>query len=123
VPMIRGVVIVDSLSGKGLLDVVQPTRRWSYDPPDRAPGQPQRWSVVDFEAPDERGDEIAQLLADSLVPGPWYCDFHSEDTVWVAFSGRYFKYPRGDDRGREAAIRHGRQAGVPLAQLDWREDY
>lgn len=51
------------------------------------------------------------------------CDFHSDDTVWVAFSGRYFKDAKGDDRGRAAAIRHGSQAGVPSAQLDWREDY
>ena len=98
--MIRGVVIVNSLSSKGLLALVHPTRTWAYEPPDRAADQPERWSVVDFEAPDERGDEIAQLLGDSLLPG-WYCDFHSDDTVWVAFSGRCFKYARGDTRGRE----------------------
>lgn len=121
--MIRGVLIVDSLSKQGLFELARPTKSWSYTPRDRAPHQPERWSVVDFEAPDERGDEIARFLSEALIPGPWYCDFHSDDTVWVIFAGRSFKYARGDARGRAAAIRHGSEAGVPPAQLDWREDY
>lgn len=121
--MIRGVVILESLRERRVPDLVRPTRTWTCDPPDPGPDQPERWSVVDFEAPEEQGDEIARLLSDSLLPGPWYCDFHSDDTVWVAFSGRCFRYARGDARGRAAAVHHGREAGVPPAQLDWREDY
>ena len=121
--MIRGVVIVESLSSTALFSLVHQKRTRTSDPPDRVESQPERWTLVDFEAQNERGDEIAQLLADSLLPGPWYCDFHSDGAVWVAFAGRYFKYAQGDDQGRAAAIHYGRQAGVPEAQLDWREDY
>jgi hypothetical protein len=83
-------------------------------------GQPLTWTFLDFEAPDERREQLAEALSAALVPaGGWYCDFRNADETFVVFSGRIFRYPRGDPRGRAEAEEYARSVGVPEAQLDW----
>lgn len=82
--------------------------------------QPQTWTIVDFEADDDRADDLAAALAAALAEPGWWADFRSDRETFVVFPGRTFRYPRGDADGRAEAQRYGREvAGVPEDQLDW----
>ena len=88
-----------------------------------APTQPPVWTFFDFEAPDERAEELAAALAAALLPdGGWYADFQTEVEHFVIFANRVFAYAKGDTVGRDAAAAYGRSVGVPDQQLDW-ENY
>jgi hypothetical protein len=84
-----------------------------------AAGQPQLWTVIEFEVPADRAPELAEALSRLLLESSWYCDFHSAGEVFVVFGGRVFHYRRGDRAGRARAEEYGRSVGVPEAQLDW----
>jgi hypothetical protein len=82
--------------------------------------QPSIWTFVDFEAPDERADELAQALADVLIADQgWWADFRVGDDHVVVFAGRVFRYRVGDAVGRDEARAYGLAAGTPAHQLDW----
>jgi len=83
---------------------------------------PLTWTFIEFEAADEDGERLAEALGDALDAScGWYCDFRTDDETFVVFSGRVFRYPRGDRVGRADAEEYGRSAGVPESQLDWPE--
>jgi len=83
-------------------------------------GQPELWTVIEFAVAADRAPELAEALSRMLLKqGGWYCDFHSEQEVFVVFADRVFRYPHGDEAGRARAAEHGRALGVPEAQLDW----
>jgi hypothetical protein len=87
-----------------------------------AEGQPDVWTFVDFEAPDERAGALADALAAALLPEMgWYADFTVGDDRVVVFAGRVFRYRIGDEAGRREAIEHGLAAGTPPHQLDWEQ--
>ena len=65
------------------------------------------------------GDALASELADSLLSPGWYANWNSDTEATVVFPGKVFRYPRGDQAGREEAKAHGRSVGVPEPQLDW----
>jgi hypothetical protein len=82
--------------------------------------QPSIWTFVDFEAPDERADALAQAIAGALLADDgWWADFVVGDDHVVIFAGKVLRYRIGDDAGREAAVRYGLAAGTPRHQLDW----
>jgi hypothetical protein len=82
--------------------------------------QPDVWTFVNFEAPDELADELAEVLAGMLLPEDgWYADFRVGDDHVVVFAGRVFRYRVGDRAGRAEAVAHGRRVGTPEHQLDW----
>lgn len=118
----RGTLIAESLQdGSELADVrmtVTKVARSNFG--DVAAGQPQVWTILEFEIDDDDAGQLAAALEQSLRPdGGWYCDFRSDDETIVVFAGRSFRYRRGDTPGRAAATEHGRSVGVPEAQLDW----
>ncbi|MEU4236318.1 hypothetical protein [Actinoplanes sp. NPDC026619] len=85
-----------------------------------SPTQPKIFTEINFEAPDEYADELAETLAGALAEGPdWYADFRAGDDHVVIFPGRIFRYSVGDARGRAEAVTYGRDLGIPEAQLDW----
>ena len=85
-------------------------------------GQPLTWTFIEFQVPIEHVDAWADKLSKVLDQRHgWYCDFRSPDETFVVFSGKVFRYPRGDVAGRSRAADHGRAVGVPEAQLDWPE--
>ena len=87
---------------------------------DAGAGQPLLWTVIEFEIPADRAHELAEALSRLLLAdGGWYCDFRSAQEVFVVFSGRIFRYSRGDRSGRARAEEYGRSVGMPEAQLDW----
>lgn len=119
--MVRGGLIMESLRrGTTLGDIglmVRSIRRLA--PEVITSDQPDTWTLLEFETGDANAERLAHLLADILDEPGWYADFHSDDETFVVFSGRVFRYPRGDRAGRAAAERYARSMGVPEAQLDW----
>jgi hypothetical protein len=82
--------------------------------------QPDVWTLLDVQAPDELADELAEALAAALIEGQgWYADFRVRTDHVVVFPGRIFRYAVGDMAGRDAAVKYGAAAGVPENQLDW----
>jgi hypothetical protein len=85
-----------------------------------SPSQPSLWTFLDFEVPDDRVDELTVLLAAALLPDDgWYADYQSATEHVVVFSGRSFRYRKGDPAARAEAVAFGRAAGTPDHQLDW----
>ncbi|MEV4154875.1 hypothetical protein AB0J48_17795 [Nocardia salmonicida] len=119
---LHGVFIVEGLRPDAVLSdldiVVRSIRRIAVDAP--ASDQPKIWTLIDFEGADAAGERLAELFARTLLPGPWYVDFHSAGTTFVTFAGCMFAYARGDVDGRARAAEYGRTVGVPESQLDWR---
>ena len=86
-----------------------------------SPDQPSRWTLIDFEAPDVRAGALAEACSATLDQPGWYVDFHTAAEQYVVFSGRVFRYPRGDASGRAEAEAYALGHGVPAAQIDWPE--
>ena len=85
-----------------------------------SPTQPDVWTFVDFEIPDDRVDELTAALVAALLPDDgWYADYQSPTEHVVVFAGRSFRYRKGDARARDEALAFGRAAGTPEHQLDW----
>jgi hypothetical protein len=116
-----GNLLAESLRKQEALDVVPLTVRRIYraDDGDLSAGQPLTWTFIEFELPDERVEPFAEALSDALEPGPWYCDFRSDDETVVVFADRVFRYPRDDQSAREEAEGYARSVGVPEDQIDW----
>jgi hypothetical protein len=82
--------------------------------------QPPIFTEINFEAPDEYAEELAETLAAALSDGPnWYADFRTGPDHVIVFPGRVFRYRVGDAAGRAEAVAHGRAQGIPEPQLDW----
>jgi hypothetical protein len=120
--MINGAIILESLSEDARLDNLALSIRelYRFRPPVTAPGHPPVWSVIEFEAPETSASPLAQALTDVLSEQPgWYVEFRSPTETFIVFRGKYFRYPRGDNRGRAEAQEYGRLTGTPESQLDW----
>ena len=121
--MIAGCLLAESLAVGADLKVpdLVVTRLGRHDASgSTVPTQPDVWTFVNFEAPDERADELASVLAEMLRPEDgWYADFRVGDDHVVVFSGRVFRYRVGDQAGRAEVVDYGRRAGTPEHQLDW----
>lgn len=119
---ISGTLIAESLRVGGTVEGVALTVRkiTRADLGSLDAGQPRSWTFLEFEADDGDAGLLAEALSGALDGGGgWYCDFRNDKETFVVFSGRAFRYPRGDTSGRAAAKEYGRSVGVPEAQLDW----
>ncbi len=94
--------------------------RRSFD--DGSPQQPAIWTFVRFTVDDATTPALAMALAEALDEvGGWYCDIQTALETFVVFPRKVFRYPRGDEAGREDAAAHARQIGIPESQIDWPE--
>jgi hypothetical protein len=118
----KGVLLGESLRPDALLEgvVLEVSKIYRRLAGDVEAGQPELWTFFEFEVPAEAVEELAKRLSRALkAKGGWYCDFHSDDEMFVVFAGRIFRYPRGDRSERERVEEYGRSVGVPETQLDW----
>jgi hypothetical protein len=119
--MIDGTLIMESLKvGADLTDLKLTVRQISkYRANGITEDQPDVWSVLEFDADETDGPDLAEAFAGALDQPGWYVNFQCPTESFVVFSGRIFRYPRGDAAGRAEAQEHGRKLGVPERQLDW----
>jgi hypothetical protein len=119
--MVTGTLIAESLRVGAELNAVplHVTRIWRGDVGSPPAGQPKVWTVLHFEADDDRAEQLGESLAKALDEGPWYVDFSTADEKFVVFAGKVFSYPRGDEAGRAAALGHAAKIGIPEDQMDW----
>lgn len=118
-----GTLLAESLRKESVLKGVplHVCRIWRTDAGDPSAGQPLTWTFIEFEVPEASGEMLAQELGLVLEPGPWYCDFRSDDETFVVFAGRVFRYARSDRRARREVEAYARSVGVPETQVDWPE--
>ena len=82
--------------------------------------QPKIWTFIDFQAPDDMADAVADALAHILAPDDgWWADFVVGDVHFVVFADRVFQYRIGDLDARNQVVAYGIRAGTPRHQLDW----
>jgi hypothetical protein len=120
--MIEGTLIAESMRVGAELDGVQlVVRKIRRSPQDEAPaGQPDLWTLIEFEAEERSAGLLADALAGVLdTEHGWYADFRTPAETFVIYSGRVFRYPRGDSQGRAEAEAYGRSVCVPESELDW----
>jgi len=120
--MIEGTLIAESIrAGAELGGVRLVTREIRRSPQGAVPaGQPEVWTLIEFEAEEPDAAILADALAKVLdAEHGWYADFRTRDETFVVYSGRVFRYPRGDSGGRAEAMAYGRSVGVPENELDW----
>jgi hypothetical protein len=120
--MIEGTLIAESMRvGAELSGVRLVTRKIQRTAAgDVSVGQPELWTLIEFEADEQDAEVLAGALAKVLDrQHGWYADFRTPDETYVVFSGRVFRYPRGDGQGRDEAADYARSVGVPEPQLDW----
>jgi hypothetical protein len=122
--MLSGTLLAESIKVGAELttDGLVVTKIFRRDEPDEPPGMPAIWTFVEFEAEDDRADEVADRLADVLIAeGGWFADFAVGDEHVVVFAGKVFRYRNGDQAGRAQATEYGLSVGCPADQLDWEE--
>jgi hypothetical protein len=119
--MVTGTLVAESLRVGAELDGIGlVTRKISrVAVRDPAAGQPAAWTFIEFEAADSDAGRLSTALAAVLDEPGWYVDFRSPAETFVVYSGRVFRYPRGDSSGRAEATAWGRTRGIPDRQLDW----
>lgn len=111
----------------GRHDVSKSTAPFANAAEDAATGgasssQPSIWTFIDFEASDERAEELAYTLANALLAEDgWWADFLVGNDHVVVFANKIFRYRVGDTDARHKAIEYGLAAGTPRNQLDWGE--
>jgi len=120
--VLSGTLLAESIRvGSELsIDGLTVSKIFRKDFPDEPPGMPTTWTFIEFQAEDERADEIAQKLADVLTAqGGWFADFGVGGDHVVIFAGKVFRYRKGDEAGRAEATEYGLSVGCPADQLDW----
>jgi hypothetical protein len=120
--MFEGILIQESVRDSSVIDRLKVVRTEIHHPENATAEQSKVWTLIHFEAGDDKADEIATLLADNLKNGPWYTNFTTQsENVYVVFPGQFFTYQVGNKEGRGEAQAYGRSVGIPLDQLDWSE--
>lgn len=117
--MVTGRLIEESLDDDLIFRLIEVLDTEYLVAEDVVPPQPTAWSRISFRAPEHSATDVAECLAATLKPGPWYARFDDGRERCVVFSGRIFRYERGDAERLAAVERYARSVGVPDHQFDW----
>ncbi len=119
--MLSGLLLKESLADESVLNVVRITKTETWQIENPADFQPDTWTAISFQGEATRADETAGKLSIAMKPR-WYANLSTAEYVYVIFSGKVFKYRRGDVETRNEAIRHGQKERIPDRQLTWGEE-
>lgn len=119
--MYHGLLLKEGLSNEAVLNdlVITKTEYWNVK--NASADQPKQWAAISFEIDETKADTVALALSHSLKPKGWYLNMNSDDTVFVVFPEKIFKYSKGDSVKRAEAIEFGKTIEIPEKQLDWKE--
>jgi hypothetical protein len=114
-----GIILAESLDSEACLERIRIIKREIWDIADPAPYQPRTWTALSFEGDGDMA-ETARAISACLKPA-WYVDMGDAEMKMIIYHDRVFSYAPGDASGRAEAAEHGRRAGIPERQLDWKE--
>jgi hypothetical protein len=118
--VLKGLLLLESLKGEGILDLVQVIKTEVWNVQNAEGGQPERWTAISFEGASDRAGEVAEAMSQVMRP-EWYANFSTETHVYVIFEDRVFKYPKGDEKARAEVEAYAISVGIPESQVDWGE--
>jgi hypothetical protein len=118
----RGVIIEESLKGKGVLREVKilNTKVEIVTEKHETPWLKQ-WTLHTVEIPEEKADEVAEKLSQAISdqPSSWYADYKNDTTHYVIYPGKIFKIDRRSKEEYQAASDYGISLGIPPYQVDF----
>lgn len=120
----QGVIIEESLEKKDILKRVKilSTKVEQVIEKHKTPWLKQ-WTLYTLEIPEEKGEEIAEELSNSLESEhPWYADFKNEAYHYIIFRGKIFFIDRRSKEQYDEARRYGISLGIPEYQVDFHPD-
>ncbi|MBI5356266.1 hypothetical protein HZB78_01485 [Candidatus Collierbacteria bacterium] len=116
----KGVIIEESLDDKSVLGKVKiiETKVESITPEHKTPWLKQ-WTLHTVEIPEEKSDEIAQLISKSLDSKhtSWYADYKNESYHYITYTDKIFKVDLQNPVLYKAAKEYGFSIGIPEYQL------
>jgi hypothetical protein len=118
--MLNGLLLKESLTDTGGLDMLRITKTESWQVTNAAAYQPTTWTAVCFEVEESQASIIIEKLSRVLKP-QWYINASTTSHVYVIFPNKIFTYRKGDSQQRVVARQYGRSIGIPDSQLDWSE--
>jgi hypothetical protein len=119
--LFTGLIIKESLASDTVLTElgfqIVKTEEWHIGER-TADFQPSTWNAIFVEGFEEKIDEIASKLSQTILP-KWYANISDATTEYVIFHGQVFSHRKGDKADAAEAIEYGRSVGIPEHQLDW----
>lgn len=120
----QGVIIEESLEKKDILKRVKILRTKVEQAIEKhkTPWLKQ-WTLYTIEIPEEKGEEIAEELSNSLESEhSWYADFKNEKFHYIIFRNKVFFIDRRSKEQYDEARRYGISLGIPEYQVDFHPD-
>lgn len=117
----KGVIIEESLENKEVLSKVNiiSTKVEQVTEKHKTPWI-EKWTLHTVEVPEERAEEIAKEVSESLdSEHSWYADFHNDKKDFIIFKGKVFCIDVDDERGYDEAKEYGISLGIPEYQVDF----
>tara|TARA_Y100000310_G_C20305445_1_gene633726 strand:+ start:254 stop:643 length:390 start_codon:yes stop_codon:yes gene_type:complete len=116
----KGVIIEESLGNANIYSelIIVSTKVEEVTKEHKTPWL-KEWTMHTVEIPEDRGEEIAERLSNSLdSQHSWYIDFKNEEFHYIVFSNKVFKIDLNNAKYREA-MEYGISLGIPWYQLDF----
>ncbi len=116
----KGVIIEESLKNDGVLGSVNIIKT-KVEPVTEHHQTPwlKQWTLDTVEISENRAEEVAKQLSDSLDNHYWYADFKNDMFHYIIFPGKVFQIDRSKPEQYEQVVKHGLSLGIPDYQLDF----
>ncbi|QQG44478.1 MAG: hypothetical protein HYW86_01000 [Candidatus Roizmanbacteria bacterium] len=116
----KGVIIEESLADKSVLRDVKiiSTKVETVTEKHKTPWLKQ-WTLHTVEIPDEKAEEIANKLSQSLEQNHWYADYKNDSYHYVVYKDKIFKVDLKNPVLYKDAKAYGISLGIPVYQVDF----
>ncbi len=118
----KGVIIEESLGDKAVLKHVKilATKVEKVTSKHQTPWIKQ-WTLHTIEIPDEKADQIAEMLSWSFDPShpQWYADYKNDEFHFIIYNGEIFKVDLANPVLYKDARDYGISIGIPEYQVDF----
>ena len=114
----KGTILKESLESFDCLNQINIVNQEEWFPQNHTDFQPEKWTAIFFENNDENISNVVKTLS-LCIKEKWYIDISAENSKYIIFRNKIFKYNYSDKTGKEEALEYGKLAGIPESQLDW----